>query len=129
MKVRTTKLDALPDPLATSDSSAPKKDSTVGSGEDEKKPLKTMIRFPEEGLVISIYAIKTIDKEFRIRDSNYSDELSTLEYGIVINKGMDNLEGSLGEKSLWFLSEEIRDKRYKRLMDYLEEAGYAFIDV
>lgn len=98
--------------------------------EKEERYIKSMISFPEEGINISLFGIETIEKDFRIKESNYGGENVTVQYGIVINKGMEpSMRYPRVNIDVWFDSEEVRDQRYDNMMAKLKQAGFKFIEV
>lgn len=98
--------------------------------EKEERYIKSMISFPEEGVNISLFGIETIEKDFRIKESNYGGENVTVQYGIVINKGMEqSMRYPRVNVDVWFDSEEVRDQRYDNMMAKLKQAGFKFIEV
>lgn len=99
-------------------------------GEKEERYIKSMINFPEEGINISLFGIETIEKDFRIKESNYGGENVTVQYGIVINKDMEpSMRYPRVNVDVWFDSEEIRDQRYNNMLTKLKKAGFKFIEV
>lgn len=98
--------------------------------EKEERYIKSMICFPEEGINISLFGIETIEKDFRIKESNYGGENITVQYGIVINKGMEpSMRYPRVNIDVWFDCEEVRDQRYNNMMAKLKQAGFKFIEV
>lgn len=102
----------------------------VEESDKEERYIKSMISFPEEGINISLFGIETIEKDFRIKESNYGGENVTVQYGIVINKGMEpSMRYPRVNIDVWFDSEEVRDQRYDNMMAKLKQAGFKFIEV
>lgn len=98
--------------------------------EKEENYIKSMISFPEEGINISLFGIETIEKDFRIKESNYGGENVIFEYGIVINKDMEpSMRYPRVNISVWFESEEVRDQRYDNMMTKLKNVGFKIIEV
>lgn len=98
--------------------------------EKEENYIKSMISFPEEGINISLFGIETIEKDFRIKESNYGGENVIFEYGIVINKDMEpSMRYPRVNISVWFESEEVRDQRYDNMMTKLKSIGFKIIEV
>lgn len=96
----------------------------------EERYIKSMISFPQEGINISLFGIETIEKDFRIKESNYGGENVTVQYGIVINKDMEpSMRYPRVNVDVWFDSEEVRDQRYENMLTKLKQAGFKFIDV
>lgn len=95
--------------------------------EDERKRLKkTVINFREEGIVISAYDLHTIEKDMRFVEHPKAH----FEFGIIINKGLE--PGQFVKKAdigLWYMTEEVRDEKYKRLLQLLESEGLSIIQV
>ena len=112
------------------DSDEPNARYNYDDDEKEERYIKSMISFPEEGINISLFGIETIEKDFRIKESNYGGENVTVQYGIVINKGMEpSMRYPRVNIDVWFDSEEVRDQRYDNMMAKLKQAGFKFIDV
>lgn len=102
----------------------------VEESDKEERYIKSMISFPEEGINISLFGIETIEKDFRIKESNYGGENVTVQYGIVINKGMEpSMRYPRVNIDVWFDSEEVRDQRYHNMIAKLKQAGFKFIEV
>lgn len=102
----------------------------VEESDKEERYIKSMISFPEEGINISLFGIETIEKDFRIKESNYGGENVTVQYGIVINKGMEqSMRYPRVNVDVWFDSEEVRDQRYHNMIAKLKQAGFKFIEV
>jgi hypothetical protein len=98
--------------------------------EKEERYIKSMISFPQEGINISLFGIETIEKDFRIKESNYGGENVNVQYGIVINKGMEpSIRYPRVNVDVWFDSEEVRDQRYENMLTKLKQAGFKFISV
>ena len=102
----------------------------VEESNKEERYIKSMISFPQEGINISLFGIETIEKDFRIKESNYGGENVTVQYGIVINKDMEpSMRYPRVNVDVWFDSEEVRDQRYENMLTKLKQAGFKFIDV
>ena len=102
----------------------------IEESDKEERYIKSMICFPQEGINISLFGIETIEKDFRIKESNYGGENVTVQYGIVINKGMEpSMRYPRVNVDVWFDSEEVRDQRYENMLTKLKQAGFKFIDV
>lgn len=95
--------------------------------EDERKRLKkTVINFSEEGIVISAYDLHTIEKDMRFVEHPKAH----FEFGIIINKGLE--PGQFVKKAdiaMWYMTEEVRDEKYERLLQLLESEGLSVIQV
>lgn len=97
--------------------------------EENEGYIRKMIELPE-GIVISIYDIETIEKTFRIKESNYGNDGVIPQYGIIINKDMEpSIRYPRVNIEIWFNSEEIRDQRFTNIVTTLKNAGYKFIKV
>lgn len=109
------------------ESQMPEESKTVIPADDEQKRLKkTVINFSEEGIVISAYDLHTIEKDTRFVEKPKAH----WEWGITINKGLE--AGQFVKKAdifMWYNSEEVRDKKYDRLMKILESEGLNIIEV
>lgn len=96
--------------------------------EEEKKTLRLMLNIPECDFSISLFGIETIEKSFKIIDSNWGGDNVKAQYGIVINKDMEpSIRYPRTNIEFWWDKEEIRDQRYKKIMSQLEKAGYKFV--
>lgn len=95
--------------------------------EDEPKRLKkTMINFREEGIVISAYDLNCIEKDMRFVEK----PTAHWEFGITINKGLN--PGQFINKtdlSMWYIKEEVRDRKWEKLMELLKLEGLNVIEV
>lgn len=95
--------------------------------EDERKRLKkTVINFSEEGIVISAYDLHTIEKDMRFVEHPKAH----FEFGIIINKGLE--PGQFVKKAdiaMWYMTEEVRDEKYERLLQLLKSEGLSIIQV
>lgn len=103
-------------------------DNTTDESEDEeqKRLKKTMISFNEEGIVISAYDLNCIEKDMRFVDK----PTAHWEFGITINKGLN--PGQFINKtdlSMWYMKEEVRDRKWDRLMELLKLEGLNVIEV
>lgn len=88
--------------------------------------VKSMIELPE-GIIISTYGIETIEKTFKIKESNYGNDGVIPQYGITINKDMEpSIRYPRVNVQIWFNSEEIRDQRFTNIVTTLKNAGYKF---
>lgn len=102
----------------------------IEESDKDERYIKSMISFPQEGINISLFGIETIEKDFRIKESNYGGENVTVQYGIVINKDMEpSMRYPRVNVDVWFDSEEVRDQRYENMLTKLKQAGFKFIDV
>lgn len=102
----------------------------IEESDKEERYIKSMISFPQEGINISLFGVETIEKDFRIKESNYGGENVTVQYGIVINKDMEpSMRYPRVNVDVWFDSEEVRDQRYENMLTKLKQAGFKFIDV
>ena len=87
-----------------------------------------MLNIPECDFSISLFGIETIEKSFKIIDSNWGGDNVKAQYGIVINKDMEpSIRYPRTNIEFWWDKEEIRDQRYKKIMSQLEKAGYKFV--
>lgn len=100
-----------------------------GTGDDGETIVRTMLHIPEIGFSISLFGIETIDKSFRVYESmNGTGEVKP-QYGIILNKDMDkSMRYPRTNIEFWFDSEEVRDKRYNKIVKRLKDAGYKFVD-
>lgn len=101
-------------------------DLMFGDDDEPKRLKKTMINFKEEGIVISAYDLNSIEKDMRF----VAKPKAHWEYGITINKGLT--PGQFAKKidlSMWYIKEEIRDKKWNKLLSLLKEEGLNVIDI
>ena len=92
--------------------------------EEPKRLKKTMINFQEEGIVISAYDLTSIEKDMRFVETPKPH----FEFGITINKGLTPSQFiSKTDLSMWYMKEEVRDKKWKHLIDLLEIEGLKVI--
>lgn len=97
--------------------------------EEDEVVIRTMLHIPELGFTISLFGIETIDKTFRVYESINGTGDVKPQYGIVINRDMEkSMRYPRTNVEFWFDTEEIRDKRYNKLIKRLEDAGFKFID-
>lgn len=95
---------------------------------EEKKALRLMLNIPECDFSMSLFGIETIEKSFKVIDSNWCGDKVKAQYGIVINKDMESsIRYPRTNIEFWWDREEIRDQRYKKIMNQLEKAGYKFV--
>ena len=99
--------------------------------DDEKSYFKTLIEFPEIGISINPCFIQSVEKSFKLSESDYNFEGEPkCLFGIVINKGItQGVNAPKGDFEIWFESEEIRDQRYKKLMTKLDEVGIKIVQI
>lgn len=99
--------------------------------ENEKSYFKTLIEFPEIGISINPSFIQSVEKSFKLSESDYNFEgESKCLFGIVINKGItQGVNSPKSDFEIWFESEEIRDQRYKKLMTKLDEVGIKIVQI
>lgn len=99
--------------------------------EEEKSYFKTLIEFPEIGISINPSFIQSVEKSFKLSESDYNFEgESKCLFGIVINKGItQGVNSPKSDFEIWFESEEIRDQRYKKLMTKLDEVGIKIVQI
>lgn len=106
-------------------------DSDTDEENDEKSYFKTLIEFPEIGISINPSFIQSVEKSFKLSESDYNFEGEPkCLFGIVINKGItQGVNSPKGDFEIWFESEEIRDQRYKKLMTKLDEVGIKIVQI
>jgi len=94
--------------------------------DSESKYKKTYIQFGDSGKVIGAYDISTIDKDIKF----FEKPEAHWEFGIIINRGLVPTAFHPNvDVDIWYLTEEYRDKRYKELIEEMEDAGFSFIKV
>lgn len=107
----------------------PSLQSKIEGKDDEQdvKFVKPMLRL-KEGLTMSLFEISSIEKDMRFAESKWGGGCRW-EYGIVINKGIEKTQRyPRTDLSFWYLTEEVRDKRYDEILTALSEVGVEFID-
>ena len=99
--------------------------------ENEKSYFKTLIEFPEIGISINPSFIQSLEKSFKLSESDYNFEGEPkCLFGIIINKGItQGVNSPKSDFEIWFESEEIRDQRYKKLMTKLDEIGIKIVQI
>lgn len=100
--------------------------STTDSDE-EKRYIRHVLKFGQDGIVISLFAIESIEKVSRFVE--HPD--AHWEWGIVINRGMEPSERfpKTNIEVCWSRSENQRDNEFDILMLQLEDAGYKVINI
>lgn len=104
--------------------------ATTDEGQEDGYIVRNMLHIPELGFSINLSGIETIDKSFRVFESvNGTGEVKP-QFGIVLNKDMEkSVRYPRTNVEFWFNSEEVRDDRYKRIIQRLSCAGYKFWEV
>lgn len=104
--------------------------ATTDEGQEDGYIVRNMLHIPELGFSINLSGIETIDKSFRVFESvNGTGEVKP-QFGIVLNKDMEkSMRYPRTNVEFWFNSEEVRDDRYKRIIQRLSCAGYKFWEV
>lgn len=96
------------------------------SGEEQKRLRKTVINFLDEGIVISAYDLHTIEKDMRFVEKPKAH----WEFGISVNKGLEPSQFVRKvDISIWYLTEEVRDEKWDKLMTILESEGLSVINI
>lgn len=91
--------------------------------------VRTMLHIPELGFSISLFGIETIDKSFRVYESINGTGDVKPQYGIILNKDMEkSMRYPRTNVEFWFDNEEVRDKRYDKIISRLKDVGYRFIE-
>jgi hypothetical protein len=86
---------------------------------------KRMFYFQDEGTVLPLWGVVTLDKNY-----HYHDKSARSIYTIVINKGMEQSERNpIGERTLDYRTAEQRDEAFKRLLSVMREECVDFIVV
>ena len=95
--------------------------------DDEPKRLKkTMITFQDEGVSISAWDLHTIEKDTRFVEKPKAH----WEFGITINKGLTpNQYIAKTDLSMWYITEEVRDLKWDKLMELLKLEGLSVIEI
>lgn len=87
----------------------------VNEEQEEKQVKRPMIYFERENLIMPIWGILTIEKDWGFTNR------STL-YTIVINKGLEPSERCpIGEKIFTFEVEKARDAKFNDIKNAMEE--------
>lgn len=98
--------------------------------EKEKTYFRYMLSIPDFGIILNAYQILSIEKAFRLDESNYGGENITPAYGIIINQGIKSSPSNpKHDIELWFKTEELRDQRYDKMMKALDDAGIKIVNV
>ena len=96
-------------------------DGTTG----KQKPKKPVLYFPDAGLVIPVWGVMTLEKTFE-----WAKNPIRIIYGIVINKGLEtSAMCPVGEKSLWFEKEKLRDERFNEIIGAMDSSNFKVITV
>lgn len=94
--------------------------------EEDKKYIRSVVYFEDFGTFISLFDIITVDKDMRFIET----PRARWQYGITINKGIEaSPRIPVVNKSVWFEKEDYRDKRFKTLMEKLEDLGFKVVNV
>lgn len=106
-------------------------DSFEPDEEDKKIYFKTLITFPELGYSINPSYIHSVEKKFRLKESNSNFESELIpEYGITINCGVTSgMNSPKGDIELWYKDETYRDQRYDRMMKIFDEVGIKVLTI
>lgn len=99
----------------------------ISFDDEERKAInKTVINFREEGIVIAAHDIHSIEKETKFADKPKAH----FEYGIVINKGLNQSQYiNKINLSMWYMKEDVRDKKFEKIMTILESEGLKVIEI
>lgn len=93
---------------------------------EDKKYIRSVVYFEDFGTFISLFYIITVDKDMRFVET----PRARWQYGITINKGIEaSPRIPVVNKSVWFEKEDYRDKRFKALMEKLEDLGFKVVNV
>ena len=97
-----------------------------GDDDEEKFYVRNMLEFGEDGLMISLFGIETIEKDMRFVENPNAH----WEYGITINKGMEpSVRYPKTDISVWQYTQEKRDRDWELLMMQLVDSGFKVIQV
>lgn len=92
------------------------------------KYKRPMLHLTDFGIMLGLYEIASVEKDRQFTESQWGGGCRW-QYGIIINKGIEKSQKyPKVNVSIWFESEEVRDKRYDDLYAALEEAGIIFIN-
>lgn len=98
--------------------------------EDQKTYFRTMLNIPDAGIVLNAFQVNSIEKTFRLLESNYGGDNVTPQYGIAINRGLvASPSCPKTDIEIWFYKEEIRDQRYDKMLAALDDAGIKLMNV
>jgi len=93
---------------------------------EEIRYISSVINFEDVGIFMSLYGIESLEKDVKFVEK----PTAHWEYGIVINKGMEqSIRFPKVDVGVWFIKEEIRDKRWSSMLKRLEEEGFKIIEV
>lgn len=94
---------------------------------EQSRLRKTMLYFKEIGLLMSAYELYSVEKIMEWNDNPYHPGF---RYGIAINKGIQ--PGQFVNKvdiEIWYEKEEVRNKKWDRLVEILIAEGIQTIEV
>lgn len=89
--------------------------------EESKQRRAAMVYFKNNGIVVPLYAIKTIKKDY---DFNGGYDGVNERYKITINEGVENTPSGIGELVLIFDKKEQRDKKFDDIMQMMLDENY-----
>lgn len=95
---------------------------------EEKKPkILPLLYFQEQGLSIRPWMIHTMDKQNELVSGVAGVRW---QYSIIINAGIEpSADIPVGERKLYFTSEEERDNKYELVLMTLEELNNKVIRI
>ena len=96
---------------------------------DENYYFRTLIEFPDLGISVNPSYIQSIEKSFKLSESDYNFEGEPkCLFGIIINKGViQGINSPMSNSEIWFENEEIRNQSDNRLMTKLDEVGFKIV--
>lgn len=100
-------------------------DDFFGEEDDEKvRCIRSIVFFEDFGLSMSLFGIETIETDMQFVEK----PKARWQYGITINKCMEpSIRFPRTNISVWFEREEVRDERFSKVMEILEENGFNVI--
>lgn len=92
---------------------------------EEEVCLTSVIYLKDFGVVLQLRGIESIEKDTRFIEK----PRARFQYGITINKGIEPTKFIPKVNiSVWFETEEERDKRFEKIMETLVENKFKVID-
>lgn len=99
------------------------------NNDEDNQYFRMALSLDEAGIVISLMNIFSIDKIFKTKQSQVSEDVF-VQYGIVFNKDMQpSMRFPRTNIELWYDKEEVRNQRYDKIVAILEKSGFKIIHV
>jgi len=120
--MKTKRVD--PEDLEDEDDEEESEEEETESPED--KYIKSVLWFEDDGISIPLFGIESIETDMKFVEKPKAH----WEFGIVINKDMTpSIRYPKVDVSMWFLNEEVRDNKMKKIMERFEKEGFNVIKV